>query len=286
MSMKTMPAVIVALSVLTAIQPLTVTTASAKTGNQDYDEVVAKNISGATPKIVGGQLAPDKAFPWQASLQVAMYLNPASSHFCGGTVYATRWIVTAAHCVTNLQPSQIVVSTGVNMLGPGARRIKVTRLIAHPQYAGATHDYDIALIELATPLVFDDRTKAATLISAQDDAALQPGSPLTVTGWGATQMGGGIVRELRYVDVDFVDLTTCNKPFSYNGKITGNMLCAGPADGGQDSCQGDSGGPLVLKGTSQLAGVVSWGEGCAQKLKFGVYTRVSPFAGWIVANAR
>jgi secreted trypsin-like serine protease len=88
---------------------------------------------------------------------------------------------------------------------------------------------------------------------------------------------------LRKAAVPVVDTRVCNEPASYNGAIREHMLCAGHKQGGTDSCQGDSGGPLVLRGSDGpvLVGVVSWGVGCARKLKYGVYTRVADYRRWI-----
>merc|ERR1719412_2779610 len=60
------------------------------------------------------------------------------------------------------------------------------------------------------------------------------------------------------------------------------MICAGGVEG-EDSCQGDSGGPLTYKSGTQhvLIGDVSYGDGCAQAGKYGVYGRISFFREWI-----
>ena len=260
-----------------------------KTGSEEYDAVVKDWRSGAKPKIVNGEPAPDKAYPWQVSLGVSWIPDPVAAHFCGGTVYRDVWIITAAHCMKGLTKDEMVVIAGVNRLTSGTPRVAVEKIVSHPKYNPVTKDNDIALVKLAKPLKFSDRVKPAQLITVAEENTLTMGSDLTVTGWGATFEGGDPIGTLQFLNVDFVDRTTCNKPLSYNGKITTNMLCAGKYDDDPaklgDSCQGDSGGPLVIRGQAKLAAVVSWGQGCAQPLKYGVYARVTPYAAWIAGIA-
>ena len=65
-------------------------------------------------------------------------------------------------------------------------------------------------------------------------------------------------------------------------------IIAGLIEGGMDSCQGDSGGPLAVRNVENtawlLAGITSWGLGCAQPGRPGVYTKVSSYINWIRSN--
>jgi trypsin len=257
-----------------------------KTGSADYDGTVQRFLDNATPKIVGGIPATPGAYPWQASLVVSNISDAGRAHFCGGSIYNEKWIVTAAHCMTGLDPSQFQVIVGTYTLNNSVKRNAVKRRIVNGSYEKvATSDSDVALIELVQPLDLSGPARPITILSPADEATvLMEGKPLTVTGWGATQEGGNVVRDLRQVTVPFVTYKVCSDPLSYGKQITDNMICAGMMTGGKDSCQGDSGGPLVsVAAPVQLVGVVSWGDGCARPGKPGVYTRISNFKGWVEA---
>ncbi|MBA3518787.1 MAG: serine protease [Rhizobiales bacterium] len=258
-------------------------------GAKDFDETVLRFLRNEEPKVVGGVPADEGEYPWQASLLVSWIADPTRAHFCGGSVIDAKWILTASHCLDGLSAQELHVAAGTNHLDQTVRRINARRLITHRKYAAPSFDNDVALVELLSPLSIGGTIQSIALLDANsENTVLIPDDEkkLWVTGWGATEAGGAVVKDLREVDVPFVTRETCNDPLSYNGEITENMICAGIAAGGQDSCQGDSGGPLITSPAQEkprLAGIVSWGEGCAQPGKYGVYTRVTRFGEWISA---
>merc|ERR1712168_963649 len=107
-----------------------------------------------------------------------------------------------------------------------------------------------------------------------------------VSGWGAVREGGRAPDTLQQVMVPHFNHDKCAKILAYRNRIPDTVICAGYPEGGKDSCQGDSGGPLVtlIDGEWTLAGVVSWGIGCARRGKPGVYTDVAKYIDWIEAN--
>lgn len=234
------------------------------------------------PRIIGGSAALISDFPWQVALVRGSIADPMRSQFCGGTLIARNLVVTAAHCVDNAivrsDPKRLAIIAGASAFETGGQRVGVTAVFKHPNWNRETFDFDVAVLRLDASITVGRPIK----LGSSDAPTGQLG---WVSGWGATTEGGPPSNLLMAVEVPVIDNMTCNAPESYGGVITSNMLCAGDREGGKDSCQGDSGGPLVVGTTDneRQIGIVSWGEGCARRLKYGIYTRVSKVADWIAS---
>ncbi|XP_040337958.1 transmembrane protease serine 11E isoform X2 [Herpailurus yagouaroundi] len=227
-------------------------------------------------RIVGGTPVEEGEWPWQASLQWD------GMHRCGATLINSTWLVSAAHCFrTYKDPTRWTASFGVTIKTPKMKQ-GLRRIFVHEKYKYPSHDYDISVAELSSPVPYTNAVHRICLPDASHE--FQPGDEMFVTGFGALENDGSGQNHLRQVQVDLIDTKTCNEPRSYNGAITPRMLCAGSLKGKRDACQGDSGGPLVSPDARDiwyLAGIVSWGDECGQPNKPGVYTRVTAFRDWI-----
>jgi secreted trypsin-like serine protease len=245
---------------------------------------------GGVPQIIGGGVAPPGKWPFQVALLDAGTSNNSLAQFCGGTLITRRHVLTAAHCLEGLRASEFRVLTGTQSLGSGGTRRQVASLRIHPQYRSSTQDYDIAVATLKTVV---QNVKPITMLSSTSESVFAaPGTLAYVIGWGDMQRGGGtqFPTQLRQVQVPLVTRAICNRPASYDGDVTLRMICAGYQQGGKDACQGDSGGPLIVQDGSGnwrvQAGIVSWGDECAARNFYGVYSRVAVLSNWVKAAIR
>uniref|UniRef100_A0A669CUZ1 Peptidase S1 domain-containing protein n=1 Tax=Oreochromis niloticus TaxID=8128 RepID=A0A669CUZ1_ORENI len=243
------------------------------------------SVCGQAPlntRIVGGQEASPGSWPWQVSLHI-------SGSFCGGSLINSQWVLTAAHCFKITDPSGVTVTLGRQSLqgsNPNAVSRTVTKIIPHPNYNSTSFNNDICLLQLSSPVTFNNYISPVCL--AASDSTFYSGVNSWVTGWESilsvylTLPPGTVSQNLMEVEVPVVGNRQCNCDNGV-GTITDNMICAGLSAGGKDSCQGDSGGPVVSKENGRWiqAGVVSFGKGCARPNLPGVYARVSQYQTWI-----
>lgn len=220
-------------------------------------------------RIVGGRNTSIKVLPYQVSVRLQ------NRHYCGGSIISSNWVVTAAHCTT--RPSYLyTVRVGSNKTDEGGWLVRVSRIISHENYATGLKN-DIALLRLELPIIFDENSQPILLF--EDFELSQTGGLAVVSGWG--DLGNGTSpKVLQSVVVPIVSKDECSKAYE---TLEEGQICAGNLSvGGKDSCQGDSGGPLAIYG--RLAGIVSWGRGCAEPNYPGVYTEVSYYRQWIRKN--
>jgi secreted trypsin-like serine protease len=222
-------------------------------------------------------------------------------YFCAGALIAPRWILTAAHCFHNPRGARIgreglSAEVGANWLGevPIEAQVAVARIVVHPEFDSQSQDNDIALVELAEeagPLIAEvatarpgpDSARATVLGFGSFYEGRLAASALTRTGAPAAQTSD----RLRQAVVRLVDPAACAAQLGGAEAIGASRICAGA--GPDTTCVGDSGAPLVVEGadrTDRVAGIVSFGSGCAAASPVTVYTRVSAYAGWIAATIR
>ncbi|CAD7012579.1 unnamed protein product [Ceratitis capitata] len=255
-------------------------TTAARTFNK-VDSVEAPELSNTIDgRIVGGKTVDITHHPHQVSMRYKSILHAeyAYSHNCGGSIISEWMVVTAAHCVIGKVASQYQIVAGTNLRRScDGALVPVKEIIMHEDYQPTLYNNDIAIVVLAVPLPINNVTIKA--IGLYNKPA-ENGVISTITGWGTLQSGGSSPYYLQEVQVPIVSNELCKEDYGTN-RITDAMLCAGVRGvGGKDACQGDSGGPLLID--NQLAGVVSWGNGCARPAYPGVYANVTHLRSWVL----
>ncbi|KRY10490.1 Neurotrypsin, partial [Trichinella patagoniensis] len=232
---------------------------------------------GYLARVVGGFEVRHGAYPWTAAIKL-----DNTRHLCGASIITPFHLISAAHCfedVPDLSLYSVVVGDWDTNAHDGTeQKFGIEYVSFVPGYENILKD-DIAVIKLKSKndsgILFNKYVQPICLPNA--DAAYPAGMKCVISGWGKNP------RRLQAAEVPIMNPDTCTDPLVYGNLLSERAFCAGYLQGHVDSCKGDSGGPFAClsDGKYYLFGVISWGDGCAQEYRPGVYTRVRDYLTWI-----
>jgi trypsin len=255
-------------------------------------------------EIIGGTTAAITDHPWQVLLETHVPTSAPDSYYlerCGGTIITPNWVMTAQHCVRNLDngsflqpfasPRLMLLTAGtadLTNLTDAQQRTAIEYVIA-PGYTGdPAGGADVALVRVYPAFTLNgSNVNSIKLLSVADEASgfANPGVLATATGWGLTSNGGSVTNLLQELDMPLVSSADASAELAV--PVLDDMIAAGTLLGTSGTCNGDSGGPLVVdrNGEPRLAGITSWGIGsdgapCANAGYPDVFARASAFLGW------
>ncbi|XP_053483904.1 granzyme B(G,H)-like [Ictalurus furcatus] len=232
---------------------------------------------GMKSGIIGGNEVKLHSRPYMASVQI----NKA--HMCGGFLIRKDYVLTAAHCVDNIDYSgkdKLEVLLGahnINRKESQQQRIQVQKYILHPCYKRHERPNDIMLLKLKSKAKENKSVKVLALPKKNEN--LPARQECSIAGWGKTKQNSAESSVLREVNLKLQNTSQC-KTLWQNYFDTDNMICT-VSDGKKAFCQGDSGSPLICGNEPQGIAAYTYPNNCLNRTYPEVYMKISYFLPWI-----
>ena len=239
------------------------------------------------PRIVGGRAIGISRAPWQVAIVHSPERkggNAFERQFCGGSLLTPTLVITAAHCLIDVEGSELaevpardlaVVAGRAVLSDAGAGEELAVREVIHfrdedgrPLYFGEGNPWDMVALQLAAPSTSGEPIR---IPGPDEDELWSAGRRSRVSGWGSTRPSGSFrARSDRLLAAQQIVLEDRRCADVFHGQFDlATSICAAALSGGRGSCNGDSGGPVVVptaQGDARLVGdVQGGGRRCAEK---------------------
>ncbi|XP_071568268.1 chymotrypsin-2-like [Temnothorax nylanderi] len=232
------------------------------------------------PQIVGGRFARSGEVPYQVSLQRIR----TEEHFCGGVIISQYYILTAAHCLENVDVNTISANVGLIDLREPHAVHRIESSYIHEDYnVDGQWRNDIALVKLQSPIKYSPLVSPVILTKNQ---TIPAGTEVVVSGFGRLSFQGEKTTRLYVADIEIVNQDYCRDVYRRFRNIYDTQICANDETEEKGSCEYDSGGPVTQgePGLEELIGLGSWGYKCGDTTYPAVYTHVPSYFQWVIDN--
>lgn len=242
----------------------------------------------ATGSVIGGHNATIAQYP---SLAFIEGVQATAGYACTGSVVAPRVILTAGHCVQDVEsnsivePGRIAVATGISNLTKIAKAnvSEVVQVLAYPKFNPSKLQGDAGLLILAAPVA----APPIALATSADAALYEPGNELTIAGWGIDDRNTGHApNQLQAATVPIDTAGNCKRGVTRYDPFydPSRQFCTLDTKRKVIFCHGDSGGPGIATaadGTPVELGIISLNDGVCNPASPAVYTRVDQVDSWV-----
>lgn len=217
--------------------------------------------------ITNGQTVNDPTkYPWMA--QVSFYDSYRKRSVCSGSIIGSRWVITSAYCVRNINMKIFVHVGDVTLQNSLNGAYKAVPSIPY-------FEQGIAILRLDRPLTFSASVQPICLPSSK---FVNYTDVFTTAGWGFLRHDGPPAPILQ--ESNLIENQSC-----YQKIYNQTQICAQIIDE-KSTCNLDSGGPLMyeMNGTFNLVGVtkdIIRPYKCGTKEANIIFARVSSFIDWI-----
>ncbi|XP_065204395.1 phenoloxidase-activating factor 2-like [Planococcus citri] len=237
-------------------------------------------------------------FPWMAAILRTSESSTDNTLICGASILSPYIVLTAAHCINNIDISTLRVRAGDFIInGESDERLPhqdrtVNNILIHSNHSRKVLHNDLALITVNEPFTYGDHISSVCTsindISYATSSSYDPENCL-VTGWTSVT-DNTAQNKLRRVSASIMSTESCENNLRETRlgrtfKLHPSFLCAKEE---QSVCKGHGGGPLVCVSRSNpnkyvQVGVVSWGVGCDRNLP-GVYASLENNSEWLTTE--